>query len=92
VLKLNLEVEGYEADTAYSAEEALQLNLSQYSLILLDIMMGEMNGIQMARRLKEAPVTRHIPIISKICAFPSSLFRGGSFTTTSWIACRRATT
>jgi CheY-like chemotaxis protein len=31
-------------------EETLQLNLSQYSLILLDIMMGEMNGIQMARR------------------------------------------
>jgi CheY-like chemotaxis protein len=63
VLKLNLEAEGYEADTAYSAEEALQLGLSQYSLILLDIMMGEMNGIQMARRLKDAPATRHIPII-----------------------------
>ncbi len=63
VLKLNLEAEGYEADTAYSAEEALQLDLSQYSLILLDIMMGEMNGIQMARRLKGAPATRHIPII-----------------------------
>jgi two-component system phosphate regulon response regulator PhoB len=63
VLKLNLEAEGYEADTAYSAEEALQLDLSQYSLILLDIMMAEMNGIQMARRLKDAPATRHIPII-----------------------------
>jgi two-component system phosphate regulon response regulator PhoB len=63
VLKLNLEAEGYEADTAYSAEEALQLPLSHYSLILLDIMMGEMNGLQFARRLKNDSATKDIPII-----------------------------
>jgi two-component system phosphate regulon response regulator PhoB len=63
VLKLNLEAEGYVADTAYSAEDALKLDLSQYSLILLDIMMGEMNGMQFAKLLKSAPDTKNIPII-----------------------------
>ena len=41
VLKINLENEGYDVDTALSAEEALLLDLKKYSLILLDIMMGE---------------------------------------------------
>ena len=40
-LGFNLETEGYIVDTAYSAEEALTHNLSDYDLILLDIMMGE---------------------------------------------------
>ena len=41
ILKFNLEIEGYEVDTAFSAEEALKLDLTQYSLLLLDVMMGE---------------------------------------------------
>ena len=40
VLKINLENEGYDVDTALSAEDALKLDLKKYSLILLDIMMG----------------------------------------------------
>lgn len=35
-LGFNLEVEGYQVDMAYSAEEALALNLAAYDLILLD--------------------------------------------------------
>ena len=46
ILKYNLETEGFEVDTAYSAEEALELTLQDYSLILLDVMMGEMSGFQ----------------------------------------------
>ena len=46
IIQFNLEVEGYTVDTAYSAEEALQLDLPSYSLILLDVMMGEMSGCQ----------------------------------------------
>ena len=42
VLKLNLENEGYDVDVAFSAEQALGYNIKEYSLILLDIMMGEM--------------------------------------------------
>lgn len=44
IIQFNLEVEGYTVDTAYSAEEALQLDLPSYSLILLDVMMGEISG------------------------------------------------
>lgn len=63
ILQYNLEAEGYLADTANSAEEALLLPLTDYSLILLDVMMGEMSGFQMARRLKADPATADIPII-----------------------------
>ena len=63
ILQYNLETEGYEVDTANSAEEAMQMQITDYSLLLLDIMMGEMSGFQMARRLKENPATAHIPII-----------------------------
>ncbi len=63
VLKLNLENEGYDVDTALSAEEALQLDLKRYSLILLDIMMGEISGIKMAKMLKNDVTTADIPII-----------------------------
>lgn len=63
ILQYNLETEGYEVMTATSAEEALELTLQEYSLILLDVMMGEMSGFQMARKLKDNPATAHIPII-----------------------------
>ena len=63
ILQYNLETEGFEVVTANSAEEALQLPLHEFSLILLDVMMGEMSGFQMARRLKDSPATAQIPII-----------------------------
>ena len=63
VLKINLENEGYDVDTALSAEEALLLDLKKYSLILLDIMMGEISGIKMAKMLKADITTADIPII-----------------------------
>lgn len=63
VLKLNLENEGYDVDTAFSAEQALGYNLKEYSLILLDIMMGEISGIKMAKMLKSDVATASIPII-----------------------------
>lgn len=63
VLKLNLENEGYDVDIAFSAEQALTYELSNYSIILLDIMMGEISGIKMAKMLKADVATAHIPII-----------------------------
>ncbi len=63
VLKLNLENEGYDVDIAFSAEQALGLELKNYSLILLDIMMGEISGIKMAKMLKANVKTADIPII-----------------------------
>lgn len=63
ILQFNLEVEGYEADVAYSAEQALEMHPERYSLILLDVMMGEMSGFKMARILKSNPETARIPVI-----------------------------
>ena len=63
ILQYNLETEGFEVKKANSAEEALELPLQEYSLVLLDVMMGEMSGFQMARRMKENPATAQIPII-----------------------------
>ena len=63
ILKFNLEVEGYDVDTANSAEEALQMNLTNYNLLLLDVMMGEMNGFKMASLLRKNEKLKHIPII-----------------------------
>lgn len=63
VLKINLENEGYDVDIAFSAEQALGYNLTEYSLILLDIMMGEISGIKMAKMLKADVATAGIPII-----------------------------
>lgn len=62
-LSFNLEAEGYLVDTAQSAEEALTLNLADYDLILLDIMMGEISGTQLARIIKSNPATSSLPII-----------------------------
>lgn len=62
-LRFNLEAEGYAVDTALSAEEALGLNLAIYDLFLLDIMMGEISGTQLARIIKSSPPTASKPII-----------------------------
>jgi len=63
ILKFNLENEGYEVDTANSAEEALKLNISSYNLLLLDVMMGEISGFRMANLLKKDKKTANIPIV-----------------------------
>lgn len=62
-LRFNLEAEGYEVSVANSAEEVLALDLKDCNLMILDIMMGEISGTQLARILKKNPVTAGIPII-----------------------------
>lgn len=63
ILQFNLENEGFEVDVANSAEEALKLDLTQYELLLLDVMMGEISGFKMANMLKKEEKTAKIPII-----------------------------
>ena len=63
ILQFNLEVEGYEVDVAYSAEQALGMHPERYSLILLDVMMGEMSGFRMTQLLKSKPETAKVPVI-----------------------------
>ncbi len=63
ILKFNLETEGYEVDTAHSAEEALKMQLTGYRLLLMDVMMDEISGFKMASMLRKEEKTAHIPII-----------------------------
>ena len=63
ILSYSLQKAGYETLVAHSAEEALELLQSPNSLIasspidliLLDIMMGEMSGLEMAEKLRLSP-------------------------------------
>ena len=63
ILKYNLLKEGYNVDCAYSAEEALEKNLTEYSLFLVDVMMVNLSGFDFAIKIRENPETEAIPII-----------------------------
>ena len=63
ILKFNLEKEGYDVVTALSAEEALALDLANFDLMILDIMMGELSGFGLARILRKRSETSETPII-----------------------------
>jgi DNA-binding response OmpR family regulator len=61
ILSFNLTNEGYETDCAYSAEEALRQFTPDHSLILLDVMMGDMSGYKFAEALRRTGCT--VPIV-----------------------------
>lgn len=63
ILKFNLEKEGYEVDTAYSAEEALDMDLRSYSLFIVDIMMDHLSGFDFAKRVRNVTETENTPIL-----------------------------
>lgn len=52
ILTFNLSGEGYQVYTAANAEEALQHDLSQYDLLLLDVMMPGMSGFKLAELIR----------------------------------------
>lgn len=63
-LKFSIENMGYQfssADTALSAIKKIEEE--KPDLILVDIMLSDMDGISLCRRLKSNPKTREIPII-----------------------------
>lgn len=63
ILRFNLESEGYDVDVAFSGEEALTYNLSKYSLLLLDVMMENLSGFDVAKALRNNKETESLPII-----------------------------
>ncbi len=63
ILKYNLEKAGYDVDCAYSAEEALEKDLTVYQLMIVDIMMETLSGYDFAKRVRSNPETEPIPIM-----------------------------
>ena len=63
ILKFNLERAGYDVTTRHSAESALALNLAEFDLMILDVMMGELSGFGLAKIVREREQTATTPII-----------------------------
>ena len=63
ILSFNLVSAGYDVETAHSAEEAIELGIHRFDLLLLDVMMDGLSGFELAAQLKESPETKRIPII-----------------------------
>ena len=60
-LKYSLEQDQYETDAAYDGEEALEKFFSgQYDLVLLDVMLPKIDGIEVCQRIREKS---NVPII-----------------------------
>jgi len=65
VIELNLQKEGYITDHAYDGEEALKkVEEFQPDLIILDVMLPKLNGVEFNTKLKSNPKTKNIPIIA----------------------------
>ena len=64
LLKMILENHSHHVYTAMSGQEALEIGeTNPIDLILLDLMMPEMDGMETASRFKSMEQTRHVPII-----------------------------
>jgi len=64
VIRFNLEKEGYEVNQALSGEKALQLIEKKLpTLVLLDLMLPGINGLDLCRILKQNDRTKGIPVI-----------------------------
>ena len=64
LLRFNLSREGYQVSCAASGEEALSLVRSEIpGLIVLDLMLPGIDGLEVTRRLKNDPNTKNIPIV-----------------------------
>lgn len=64
ILEFNLKNEGYEVETAVSAEDALKKSLDNFHIVLLDVMMGGMSGYKMAEKMRQEEIVTPIIFIT----------------------------
>jgi DNA-binding response OmpR family regulator len=62
ILKYNLELDGNEVLIAGNGQEALDLIDDSIDLVLMDVMMPVMNGLEACNKLKADSKTKHIPV------------------------------
>ncbi len=64
LLEARLSAEYFQVTSAYSGAEALEVCAQGHiDIVLLDVMMPEMDGFEVCRRLKSDPRTHHIPVV-----------------------------
>ncbi len=64
ILKVILEHEGYQVDTAPDSETVLvKVVRNKPAMILLDMMLPKIGGVEVCRQLKQDPSTSRIPVI-----------------------------
>ena len=65
LVRVLLAAEGYEVHTAHDAQEVLEaLESWRPDLILMDLQLPGMSGLELTRQLKTDPATRDIPIVA----------------------------
>jgi two-component system cell cycle response regulator len=65
LLEARLSAEYFDVLTALSGAEALAIcERAQCDIVLLDVMMPDMDGFEVCRRLKSNPATHHIPVVT----------------------------
>ena len=79
IVSLNLQQQGYRAVTAANGEEAIRVAaLSQPDLILMDIGMPELDGLEATRRIRASGQLRAVPVIA-VTAFATDGFRRAAY-------------
>ena len=64
ILQVNLERGGYTVETAESGASALPLLLkNHYDLLISDVMMPEMDGLELLEHVRQSPELRKLPVI-----------------------------
>src|SRR6202051_3696260 len=64
LLEARLSAEYFDVVTAMSGKDALAIcERAECDLVLLDVMMPDLDGFEVCRRLKANPTTHHIPVV-----------------------------
>ena len=78
ILEMLMETRGYDVQTAFSGKDAFSKLTPECDLIILDLVLPDIDGFEVCRRLKKDDQLKHIPVII-LSAFSVSEDRVKSF-------------